>query len=121
MGNRATIGLTTNRGESTVFVYLHWHGDAEWIVDAVTAAAPVMRRNDAGYAMARLIGVLHNLIDGGLSLGVLAASDGMRNDDDNGHYTIDMVAETITQEIMADEDDTWAGVIVAEGLEFGSF
>jgi hypothetical protein len=120
MGNRATIGLTTNQGASPVFVYLHWHGDAEWIVDAVTAAAPVMRRNDPGYAMARLIGVLHKLIDGGLSLGVLVASDNARNDDDNGHYTIDMGAGTITQERMED-DDTWSGAIVAEGIEFGSF
>jgi hypothetical protein len=120
MGNRATIGLTTNQGASPVFVYLHWHGDAEWIVAAVTAAAPVMRHNDAGYAMARLIGVLHKLIDGGLSLGVLVASDNARNDNDNCHYTIDMSEGTITHEVMTG-DDTWSGAIIAEGLEFGSF
>jgi hypothetical protein len=121
MGNRATIGLTTNQGASPVFVYLHWHGDAEWIVEAVTAAAFVMRRNDAGYAIAHLIGEMHNRIDGGgLSLGVLEASDNNRNDDDNGHFTIDTDAGTITQERMED-DDTWSGAIIAEGLEFGSF
>jgi hypothetical protein len=120
MGNRATIGLTSANGASTSFIYLHWHGDAEWIVDAVTAAAPVMRYNDPGYAIARLIGVLHSRIDGGLSLGVLAASDGARNEDDEGHYTIDMDAGTITQELRA-ADDTWSGAIVAEGIAFGSF
>jgi hypothetical protein len=120
MGNRATIGLTTQHGASTAFIYLHWHGDAEWVVDAVKGAAFIMRRNDPGYAMARLIGVLHNRIDGGLSLGVLAASDNNRNDDDNGHFTIDMGAGTITQDLRA-ADDTWSGAIVAEGIEFGSF
>jgi hypothetical protein len=120
MGNRATIGLTTKQGASTAFIYLHWNGSPEQVIDAVKGAAFIMRRNDPGYAMARLIGVLHNRIDGGLSLGVLAASDNYRNDDDNGHYTIDMDAGTITQELRA-ADDTWSGAIVAEGLEFGSF
>ena len=80
----------------------------------------MMRHNDVGYAIARLIGEMHNRIDGGLSLGIMAASDDARNNDDNGHFTIDMDAGTITQELM-DADDTWSGAVVAEGIEFGNF
>ena len=120
MGNRATIGFTTYQGPADVFIYLHWNGSPWQVMDAVTEAAPIMRRSDPAYAMARLIGVLHNRIDGGLSLGVLAASDEARNDNDNGHYTIDMGAGTLTHEIMTD-DDTWSGAIIAEGIAFGSF
>jgi hypothetical protein len=120
MGNKATIGVTTEHGASDVFVYLHWDGSPEQVIDAVNGAASVMRKNDLSYAVARLIGALHNRIDGGLSLGVMAAWDDNRNIDDNGHYTIDMSAGTITQEFLAD-DDTWSGAIVAEGIEFGDF
>ena len=120
MGNRATIGLSTKYGDAVGFVYLHWHGDAEYVVNAIKAAAFIMRKSDAGYAMARLIGILHNRIDGGLSLGIMAASDDARNNDDNGHFTIDMHEGTVTQELMAD-DGTWSGAVVAEGLEFGNF
>jgi|TARA_R110000822_G_C14960685_1_gene456105 hypothetical protein len=120
MGNRASIAVTAETGASDVFIYLHWNGSPQQVVDAVEDAAPVMRESDADYAIARLIGTIHARIEGGLSLGVAAATEVSRNADDNGHYIVDMSAGTITQEIEG-RDGTWSGAIIAEGIEFGSF
>jgi hypothetical protein len=103
MGNRASIAVTAETGASDVFIYLHWNGSPQQVVDAVEDAAPVMRESDADYAIARLIGTIHARIEG-----------------DNGHYIVDMSAGTITQEIEG-RDGTWSGAIIAEGIEFGSF
>ena len=111
MGNRATIEVRDHAGSAPACVYLHWHGDPEDVVEAVKAAAPRMRRTDASYALARLFGYYHNLIDGGLSLGVVGKDEIEGWFTDNGHYVVDMAEGTIEQ----------GGVALAEGLEFGQF
>ena len=107
MGNRATIEVRDHESSAPCYVYIHWMGDQEQVVDMVKRAAPVMRRTDAQYAMARLIGTYHVEIDGGLSLGVTSYKD----DWDNGHYVVDICKGTIENE----------GDIIASDLEFGQF
>ena len=121
MGNRATISVETETSKSAVYIYLHWNGSREQVIEVVKAAAPRMRRGDVSYATARLIGEFHNRIKGGLSLGVMAASEENREPYDNGHYTIDIGAGIITQEVMSMDNDTWSGAVVAEGIEMGQF
>tara|TARA_R110000765_G_scaffold114261_2_gene207012 strand:- start:829 stop:1191 length:363 start_codon:yes stop_codon:yes gene_type:complete len=119
MGNRATIEIQDYSGDAPAYIYLHWNGSPNQVTDVVKAAAPRMRKSDASYATARLIGELHNRIDGGLSLGVTQAKAEWRDQWDNGHYTIDLGAGRITQEWFADEDTT-ASAIVAEGIQFSN-
>lgn len=111
MGNRATIEVRDHEESAAACVYLHWHGDPEDVVEAVKAAAPRMRRSDANYAMARLVGYYHNLIDGGLSLGLINTDDAHNWMTDNGHYVVDLDKGTLEQ----------GGVALAEGIEFGQF
>ena len=70
MGNRATIEVKDQESSAPCYAYLHWMGSPDQVVSMVRKAAPVMRRTDCSYAMARLIGTYHVEIDGGLSLGV---------------------------------------------------
>lgn len=107
MGNRATIEVRDQASTAPCYVYIHWMGDQEQVIDMVKRAAPVMRRTDASYATARLIGTYHVEIDGGLSLGVTE----YKEEYDNGHYVVDMCQGTIMN-----CDQT-----VAEGIEFGQF
>ena len=119
MGNRATIEIKDYSGDAPAYIYLHWNGSPESVIEAVKAAAPRMRKSDASYATARLIGELHNRIEGGLSLGVTQAKVEWREQWDNGHYTIDLGAGRIEQTCFVDADTT-ATAIVAEGLEFSN-
>ena len=119
MGNRATIEIQDYSGDAPAYIYLHWNGSPEQVVDVVKAAAPRMRKSDASYATARLIGELHNRIDGHLSLGVTQAKVEWRDQWDNGHYTIDLGAGRIEQTCFVDEDTT-ATAIVAEGIQFSN-
>ena len=121
MGNRATIAVETSTSKAVVYIYLHWNGSREQVIDVVKAAAPRMRKSDVSYATARLIGEFHNLIDGGLSLGVTAAAEENREHYDNGHYTIDIGSGTITQEVMSVDSDTWSGAVVAQNIKLGAF
>ena len=121
MGNRATIAVETSTSKAVVYIYLHWNGSREQVIEVVKAAAPRMRKGDVPYATARLIGEFHNHIDGGLSLGVMAASKENREPYDNGHYTIDIGSGTITQERLSYDRGTWSGAVVAEGIEIGAF
>ena len=120
MGNRATIEIKDHLGDAPAYIYLHWGGSPDSVVDAVKAAAPRMRKGDAYYATARLVGELHNRIEGGLSLGLMPAETSNRDAWDNGHYIIDLGAGRIEREIQID-DDTTAGTVEAEGIEFGGF
>lgn len=119
MGNRATIEIKDYSGDAPAYIYLHWNGSPESVIEAVKAAAPRMRKSDASYATARLIGELHNRIEGGLSLGVTQAKVEWREQWDNGHYTIDLGAGRIEQTCFVDADTT-ATAIVADGLEFSN-
>ena len=121
MGNRATIAVETSTSKAVVYIYLHWNGSREQVIDVVKAAAPRMRKGDVSYATARLIGEFHDRMSGGLSLGVLPASENSREAYDNGHYTIDIGSGKITQEVMSMDNETWSGAVVAEGIEMGQF
>ena len=107
MGNRATIEVRDHEGSAPCYVYIHWMGDQEQVIDMVKRAAPVMRRTDACYATARLIGTYHVEIDGGLSLGVTSFKEQW----DNGHYVVDICKGTIEN----------AGKVIASDLVFGQF
>ena len=111
MGNRATIEVRDHEETAAASIYLHWHGDREEVIEAVKAAAPRMRKSDANYAVARLIGYYHNLIDGGLSLGAINTDDAHNWMTDNGHFVVNMAEGTIEQE----------GQTLADGIEFGQF
>lgn len=75
MGNRAIVRfpdaeMTAETGKpSGVEVYLHW--DADNVIDWLREAAPRMRKGDGSYAAARFVGLCHEKIPGGLSLGIM--------------------------------------------------
>ena len=119
MGNRATIEVTDGHGPAPAYIYLHWHGDPEAVVPVVKQAAARMRKTDAAYATARLVGEFHNQIEGGLSLGVTEAGAEWREGWNNGHYIIDMSAGTIERQWQ--DDETMSARVEAEGIEFGGF
>ncbi|MGR3802023.1 MAG: hypothetical protein ACU0AY_01005 [Marinibacterium profundimaris] len=70
MGDRALV-LFKDHSSVSPTVYLHWHGSA--VPELVEELDNVMagRRNDAAYAAARFIGIVHERIPGNLSLGVM--------------------------------------------------
>ena len=108
MGNRATIEVKDTDGYSAeCYIYIHWLGDPETVTSMVRDTAHNMRKMNASYAMARLIGAYHKEIDGGLSLGVTK----YKEEWDNGHYIVDMAEGTIENE----------GKVIACDIEFGDF
>ena len=112
MGNRATIEVKDSRGYSApAFIYLHWNGSPDDVIMMVEKAEGVMRKTDACYALARLIGTYHNEISGGLSLGVVGTEDADPSLLDNGHYVIDMGEGIIEQN----------GKCIAAAFSFGEF
>ena len=102
MGNRAVLCLRDNGDQSfskdAVGIYLHWHGDAKNIDYYLRVARKRMgdRLGDSEYAKARLIGVIHEEIDGNLSLGVGIVGQMDYNNIDNGTYVIDCAKLTIS-------------------------
>ena len=108
MGNRATIEVKDHEMSAPCYAYLHWMGSPDQVVSMVRKAAPVMRRIDCNYAMARLIGTYHVEIDGGLSLGVTT----YKEDWDNGHYVVNLAKGTV---------ENARGKILARNIEFGQF
>lgn len=108
MGNRATIEVKDWDGDSAVcYLYIHWLGDPDQVVTMVKKAAPIMRKCDPDYAMARLIGMYHQEIEGGLSVAVTNRKEKW----DNGHYVVDMRKGTIKN----------GRKTFAKNLEFGNF
>ena len=71
MGNRACIIFHNHeRSSYGPNVYLHWHGgEVGELVKAVKARMGE-RLDDEAYTTARLIGLVHEMIPGNLSLGV---------------------------------------------------
>ena len=108
MGNRATIEVRDATGDKApCYVYIHWCGSPEQVIEVVKKAAPDMRHNDCQYAMARLIGTYHDKLAGGLSLGVTKHKEEF----DNGHYVVDMSKGKITND----------NELIAKDIEFGQF
>lgn len=108
MGNRATIEVKDNQGQSAdCYVYVHWLGDPENVISVVKDASHNMRKMNSNYATARLIGAYHKELEGGLSLGVTQHKE----DWDNGHYIVDMGSGTIENE----------NKVIASDIEFGDF
>ena len=72
MGDRIIVVFTDASGSYSPGIYLHWAG-WEGAKTRLIAAAPRMRRADAGYAAARYCGHCHESITGALSLGLVDA------------------------------------------------
>jgi hypothetical protein len=99
MGDRALVILKSGWNYSPV-MYLHWH--APQVQNYVNRLKEVMesRGEDLNYAFARLLGIVHNDIDGNLSLGCWNLPKGFseRNTDlllemshgDGGIYVVDL-------------------------------
>ncbi len=101
MGNRAVLCLNdSDQGfnKEEVGIYLHWHGDIKNIDYYLRVARKRMgdRLGDSEYAKARLIGVIHEEIDGNLSLGVGTVGQMDYNNKDNGTYVINCEKLTIS-------------------------
>jgi hypothetical protein len=99
MGNRAVLCLNDSDesfNKDAVGIYLHWHGDIKNIDYYLRVARKTMgdRLGDSEYAKARLIGVIHEEIEGNLSLGVGIVRYMDYKNIDNGTYIID--CETLT-------------------------
>lgn len=71
MGDRANILFFDSHVISPT-VYLHWHGQSvpEWL--QLLTVRMTGRFGDATYAAARFVGIAHEHISGGLSLGILS-------------------------------------------------
>lgn len=67
MGDRCIILIEDEHGLNNVACYVHWHGSRA--IDLIKDAIPRMRKGDSTYSLARLIGTIHNKIDGNLGLG----------------------------------------------------
>ena len=70
MGNRVIMILKDSTETLPFAMYMHWNGSQA--LEILENAVPRMRRNQADYSIARLIGTAHNQIDGNLSLGVIS-------------------------------------------------
>ena len=113
MGDRATIEVIDEAGEkSPANIYLHWHGNPSRVIDFVTDAAPIMRKSDAPYAVARLVAHICEAVDknsDALSVGLI---DSDRQEEfDNGHFVVDMLNGTIYQnnKVIAANIDFYGG------------
>ena len=101
MGNRAVLCLRDNNkqgfSKNEVGIYLHWNGSVDQIIDFLrsTRARMGSRLGDSEYAKARLIGVIHDEIDGNLSLGIGIVKE-LEYYSDNGTYIIDCKTLTIS-------------------------
>jgi len=69
MGNRAIILVKAGDEYAPCGAYIHSHGSSA--DGLVKAAVPHMRKDDASYSMARLIGKLHECIPDNLGLGIV--------------------------------------------------
>ncbi len=113
MGDRATIEVIDADGDkSPANIYLHWHGDPSKVIKFVTGAAPIMRKSDAPYAIARLVAHICEAVDknsDALSIG-LVDSD-CQDQFDNGHFVVDMSNGTVYQndKVIAANIDFYGG------------
>lgn len=96
MGNRAVICMKDNNKETTINdndlgIYLHWNGSEDDINHFLQRAKILMndRLGDVDYAKARLLGVIHEEIEGNLSLGLDKCKYLDTDNFDNGTYIVD--------------------------------
>ena len=99
MGDRALV-ILKSQGNYSPVMYLHWH--APQVQNYINRLKEVMqgRGNDLQYAFARLLGIVHNDIEGNLSLGCWNLPSGFSERDekflshmshgDGGIYVIDL-------------------------------
>ncbi len=92
MGDRATVQLFDKDGDFSPILYVHWAGHR--VQEILEKAAPVMRKGEASYAFARMVGVFHNETkpDQKLSLGVWNATEIQKSDEqgDAGHFSVNI-------------------------------
>ena len=69
MGDRILFQVTDGEDVSPV-VYGHWSGSAAWEICATLKSLMKDRPRDVSYTAARLVGIIHERIDGNLSLGM---------------------------------------------------
>lgn len=103
MGNRAVICLKDNNKETTVKdddlgIYLHWDGSKDTVENFLNLTKNLMsdRLGDVLYGKARLIGVIHEQIEGNLSLGLDKCKYLDTENYDNGTYIVDCSKMEIT-------------------------
>ena len=96
MGNRAVICLKDNNKETTINdndlgIYLHWNGSEDEINHFLQRAKIRMndRLSSVDYAKARLVGIIHEEIEGNLSLGLDKCKYLDTDNFDNGTYIVD--------------------------------
>ena len=91
MGDRALI-IFRDSHEYSPTVYLHWKGGE--VGELLTKAAPRMRGGDASYACARFVGVCHENMPGGYSLGLFnTPEDGRpRSHGDAGVFVVNVTS-----------------------------
>ena len=89
MGNRAVIA--SSKDNDSVGIYVHWNGGLESVLAFLEVARQRDYRDpieDSSYGMARLTGVIHEFLDGGLSLGINTLNMLDVDNWDNGAYLI---------------------------------
>jgi hypothetical protein len=89
MGNRAVIAF--DKSAHAPAIYVHWNGGPESVLAFLEVCKQRDYRtpaSDKTYAFARLVGVMHEFFDGGLSLGVGQMQSLDVDNDDNGAYLI---------------------------------
>jgi|TARA_R110000824_G_scaffold77608_3_gene196229 hypothetical protein len=102
MGNRAVICLKDNNQETEVDdddlgIYLHWSGSPDQVEHFLELARERMgdRLGDVSYGKARLLGVIHEQIEGNLSLGLDLCQYLDTDNGNNGTYVVNCATMTI--------------------------
>ncbi len=105
MGNRAVICLKDDNGrtceDEDIGIYLHWNGSPSQVEHFLELARERMgdRIGDISYTKARLIGIIHDEIDGCLSLGVDLCKYLDTDNGNNGTYVVNCKDLTITEQL----------------------
>tara|TARA_R110000787_G_scaffold471_3_gene1776 strand:- start:671 stop:1018 length:348 start_codon:yes stop_codon:yes gene_type:complete len=103
MGNRAVVCLKDNNKETRINdddlgIYLHWNGSPDQVEHFLELARDRMgdRLGDANYGKARLVGLIHEEIEGNVSLGLDRCQYLDTDNGDNGTYVVDCSTMTVT-------------------------
>ena len=91
MGNRAVITTKENFDNNGIGVYLHWNGGRDSVNAFLTYCKMKGYRapEEDSYGWARLVQVISNFFEGGLSIGIDTVSNLDCNNGDNGVYFIE--------------------------------
>ncbi len=105
MGNRAVICLKDNNdktcNDTDLGIYLHWSGSPEQVEQFLKLTRERMedRLGDIVFGKARLVGVIHEQIDGNLSLGLDLCQYLDTHNFNNGTYVVNCKDMTITTQL----------------------